>query len=64
MEKESTLKKKLQGFPHVFHFENFKTAFMGDIKQWLSRHYRHRHRRYRRHRRHRRSRSIKERCKS
>jgi hypothetical protein len=40
-----------------FTFENFKTAFMGDIKLWLSRHYRHRRRHYRRYRR---SRSIEE----
>jgi hypothetical protein len=37
-----------------FTFKNFKTALMGDLKQWSSRHYRRR-RRYRH--RHRRSRS-------
>jgi hypothetical protein len=34
-----------------FTFENLKTAFMGDMKQWSSRHYRHRRRRHCRHRR-------------
>jgi hypothetical protein len=32
-------------------FKNFKTALMGDIKQWTSRHRRHRLRYCRRHRR-------------
>jgi hypothetical protein len=40
------------------HYKIFKTAFMGDIKQWWSR---HRHRRHRYRRRHRRSRSNVER---
>jgi hypothetical protein len=31
-------KKKLRGFPHVFTLENLKTAFMGDLKLWWSRH--------------------------
>jgi hypothetical protein len=39
--------------------KNFKTALMGDMKLWSSRHYRHRRRRYRRRRyRRRRGRSI------
>jgi hypothetical protein len=49
---EYTKKKNFKGFPMFFTLENFKTALMGDIKQWSSRHCR---RRYRRHRRHRRS---------
>jgi hypothetical protein len=44
-------KKKIQGFPSIFIFKNFKTAFPGDIKQWASRHRRHRLRYGRRHRR-------------
>jgi hypothetical protein len=50
----SAPKKKLRGFPHVFTFENFKTALKDDLRQRASR---HRRRRYRRRRRHRRSRS-------
>jgi hypothetical protein len=57
MVKESILKgecnkKKIQGFPHVFTLEIFKTAFMGDIKQCLGGHH---HRRLLYRRRHRRS---------
>jgi hypothetical protein len=35
-------KKKFKGFSLFFIFINFKTAFLGDIKQWASRHRRHR----------------------
>jgi hypothetical protein len=35
----------------VFTFENLKTALMGDIKHWSSRHHHRRHRYCRRHRR-------------
>jgi hypothetical protein len=44
MARESTLdkmsagEKKIQGFPMFFTFENFKRAFLGDMKQWWSRH--------------------------
>jgi hypothetical protein len=31
-------KKKFKGFPMFFTFGNFKTAFLGDMKQWWSRH--------------------------
>jgi hypothetical protein len=34
-----------------FTLEKFKTALMGDIKQWSSRHHQCRHRHRRRHRR-------------
>jgi hypothetical protein len=44
-------KKKFKGFPLLFIFKNFKTAFLGDIKQWASRHRRHCLRYRRRHRR-------------
>jgi hypothetical protein len=44
-------KKKFKGFPLFFIFEIFKTAFLGDIKQWASRHRHHRLRYGRRHRR-------------
>jgi hypothetical protein len=44
-------KKKFKGFPLFFIFKNFKTAFLGDIKQWASRHRRHCLRYRRRHRR-------------
>jgi hypothetical protein len=44
-------KKKFKGFPLFFIFKFLKTAFLGDIKQWTSRHHRHRHRHRRRHRR-------------
>jgi hypothetical protein len=64
MDEISAWRKKIQGFPHVFTFENFKTALMGDIKLWSSRHYRRRYRRYRRHRRSRSKVETKEeRCK-
>jgi hypothetical protein len=33
------------------HYKNLKTAFMGDIRQWSSRHCHRRHRYRRRHRR-------------
>jgi hypothetical protein len=49
--KGECIKKKIQGFPHVFYIENFKTALMGDMKLWSSRRYRHRRHRHRRHRR-------------
>jgi hypothetical protein len=42
-------KKKVQGSPKFFTFENLKTAIIGDIKLWSSRHHRHGYRRYRRH---------------
>jgi hypothetical protein len=51
--KEDASQKKIKGFPMFFTFEKFKTALMGDIKQWSSCHhhhrdlYRHRHRRNR-----------------
>jgi hypothetical protein len=51
IEKRVHPKKKLRGVPHVCTFENFKTALLGDIKQWSSRHHRYRHRYRRRHRR-------------
>jgi hypothetical protein len=56
MARESTMKvsaskKKLRGFPHVFTFENFKTALICDLKQWWSRQYRRRYLYRRRHRR-------------
>ncbi|SAM04055.1 hypothetical protein [Absidia glauca] len=54
MDNMSAIKKKFKGFPMFFTFENFKRAFLDDMKQWCSRHW-HRRRRYRR--RHRRSRS-------
>jgi hypothetical protein len=47
-------KKNFKGFPLFFICKIFKTAFLGDIKQWVIRHCHHRLR-YRRH--HRRSRS-------
>jgi hypothetical protein len=34
---ECTLKKKFKGFPMFLHWKNFKTTFVGDIKQWSSR---------------------------
>jgi hypothetical protein len=40
--------KKFKGFPMFFTLENFKTAFLGDTKLWLSRHYHHCYRHYRR----------------
>jgi hypothetical protein len=43
--------------PCPSHLKTFKTALMGDIKLWSSRHHRHRRRRYRHHRR---SRSVVE----
>jgi hypothetical protein len=46
-----TQKKKFKGFPMFFTSKFFKTALIGDLKQWWSRHYRQRscyHRRYRR----------------
>jgi hypothetical protein len=38
MDKMSTQEKKFKGFPMFFTIENFKRAFLGDIKQWWSRH--------------------------
>jgi hypothetical protein len=38
MDNMSAPKKKLRGFPHVFYFWNFKSAFLGDMKQLWSRH--------------------------
>jgi hypothetical protein len=57
MDEVSARKKKFKGFPLFFIFKIFKTAFLGDIKRWASR---HRHRRLRFGRRHRRSRSKDE----
>jgi hypothetical protein len=51
MEKVGALKKNCEGFPLFFTLKNFKSAFVGDIKLWSSRHYRHRRRCSRRHRR-------------
>jgi hypothetical protein len=48
---EGTKKKNFKGFPMFFTLENLKPAFLGDIKQWWSRHRRRRHRYRRRHRR-------------
>jgi hypothetical protein len=31
------LKKNCEGFPLFFTFENFKRAFLGDMKRWWSR---------------------------
>jgi hypothetical protein len=41
--RESTMelsapKKNCEGFPMFFTFENFKRAFLDDMKQWWSRH--------------------------
>jgi hypothetical protein len=33
MDKMSAGKKKFKGFPMLFTFENFKRAFLGDMKQ-------------------------------
>jgi hypothetical protein len=30
----SAEEKKFKGFPMFFTFENFKRAFLGDMKQW------------------------------
>jgi hypothetical protein len=44
MAKESTMvkmsapKKNFKGFPMFFTFENFKSAFLGVMRQWWSRH--------------------------
>jgi hypothetical protein len=38
MDRMSAPKKKFKGFPMFFTFENFKRAFLGDMKQWWSRH--------------------------
>jgi hypothetical protein len=35
---ESALKKKFKGFPMFSRLKIFKTALMGDIKQWPSHH--------------------------
>jgi hypothetical protein len=32
------LKKNCEGFPMFFTFKIFKRAFLGDMKQWWSRH--------------------------
>jgi hypothetical protein len=58
---ESASKKKFKGFPMFLHSKIFKTALMGDMKLWSSRHRRHRRHRYRRYRR---SRSIVEKKRS
>jgi hypothetical protein len=44
MDEVSARKKKFKGFPLFFIFEIFKTAFLGDTRQWASHHRRHRHR--------------------
>jgi hypothetical protein len=36
--KLSAKEKKFKGFPMFFTFENFKRAFLGDMRQWWSRH--------------------------
>jgi hypothetical protein len=36
------LKKKFKGFPLFFTSKIFKTALIGDLKQWWCRHYRRR----------------------
>jgi hypothetical protein len=38
MDKMSAEEKKFKGFPMFFTFENFKRAFLGDMKQWWSQH--------------------------
>jgi hypothetical protein len=38
MDKMSAEEKQFKGFPMFFTFENFKRAFLGDMKQWWSRH--------------------------
>jgi hypothetical protein len=38
MDKMSAEEKKFKGFPMFFTIENFKRAFLGDIKRWWSRH--------------------------
>jgi hypothetical protein len=38
IDKMSTEEKKFKGFPLFFTSENFKRAFLGDMKQWWSRH--------------------------
>jgi hypothetical protein len=42
-------KKKFKGFLTFLRYKTFKTALMGDIKLWSSRHQRRRHRYRRRH---------------
>jgi hypothetical protein len=37
-ESECIEKKNSEGFPMFFTLKFFKTAFMGDLKQWSSRH--------------------------
>jgi hypothetical protein len=51
MDGVSARKRKFKGFPLFFIFKIFETAFLGDIKQWATRHRRHRLRYRRRHRR-------------
>ena len=41
MDEVSARKKNFKGFPLLFIFKNFKTAFLGDINQWASGHRRH-----------------------
>jgi hypothetical protein len=36
--RECAPKKKFKGFPMFLHLKNLKTAFVVDIKQWLSCH--------------------------
>jgi hypothetical protein len=51
MDEVSARKKKSKRFPLFFILKNFKTAFLGDIRQWASRYRRHRLLYRRRHRR-------------
>jgi hypothetical protein len=38
MDKMSAEEKKFKGFPMFLTWENFKEAFLGDMRQWWSRH--------------------------
>jgi hypothetical protein len=55
----SARKKKFKGFPLFLIIKIFKTAFLGDIKQWANR-YRRPRPRYRRHPRRNQSKSRKQ----
>jgi hypothetical protein len=37
VDKMSAEEKNFKGFPMFFTLENFKSAFLGDMKQWWSR---------------------------
>jgi hypothetical protein len=47
MDKMNAEEKKFKGFPMFLHLKILKRAFLGDMKQWWSRHW-HRRRLYRR----------------